>query len=212
MRDSIERRNGVGGRPVPQPTYGAAHRTPRRSLCRALHCCGPLLSLLCLFTSGCQSDGIGDPCVPEDEYRTQFGGYSKKEVNVESRSFQCESRLCLVNKFQGRVSCPYGQMDVAGGCRTPDGTIAIAVPVEPQLQTRPVGDAVYCSCRCAGDDPDAPYCECPNGFSCTDLVPYIASSDAQLAGSYCVKNGTEREPSDILDVPCDAATSSCGAP
>ena len=64
-----------------------------------------------VFSAGCQSGGIGDPCTPEDEYQKYFSGYAVSEVNIESRSFQCETRLCLVNHFQGRVSCPYGQLD-----------------------------------------------------------------------------------------------------
>jgi hypothetical protein len=59
--------------------------------------------------SGCAPAGIGDPCIPEQEYDQCFPGFSEGEVNTESRSFQCQTRLCLVNHFQGRVSCPYGQ-------------------------------------------------------------------------------------------------------
>src|SRR5690349_3864783 len=59
--------------------------------------------------SSCQSGGIGDPCIPEDEYKGIFGGFRVSQENIESRSFQCESRICLVNHFQGRVSCPLGQ-------------------------------------------------------------------------------------------------------
>jgi hypothetical protein len=59
--------------------------------------------------TGCATTGIGDPCIPEAEYASDFLGFSEQEVNVESKSFQCETRLCLVNHFRGRVSCPYGQ-------------------------------------------------------------------------------------------------------
>jgi len=59
--------------------------------------------------SSCQSGGIGDPCTPEDEYLGTFPGFQVTQENIESRSFQCESRICLVNHFQGRVSCPLGQ-------------------------------------------------------------------------------------------------------
>jgi hypothetical protein len=52
---------------------------------------------------------VGDPCVPEDEYLENFAGFKLTEENVESRSFQCQTRICLVNHFQGRVSCPQGQ-------------------------------------------------------------------------------------------------------
>jgi hypothetical protein len=176
---------------------------------------------------GCQDVGVGDPCIPEDEYRVEFSGYSKDEVNVESRSFQCETRVCLVNKFQGRVSCPYGQdfetpdpmnpdapLARIGerSCTTPDSTTAeplyIAQSVEAQLEARRPKDAVYCSCRCNGPQSNAPYCECPNGFTCTDLIDDIGLGNKQLAGSYCVKNGTEMESKDILDKRC--ANGSCG--
>ncbi len=66
---------------------------------------------LSAFAGGCQSGGVGDPCTPEDEYQPAFSGFSPSEVNVESRSFQCETRVCLVNHFRGRVSCPLGQDD-----------------------------------------------------------------------------------------------------
>src|SRR5689334_4628101 len=59
--------------------------------------------------TGCNSTGVGDPCVPEAEYDPSFLGFDYKEVNVESKSFQCQTRLCLANHFQGRVTCPYGQ-------------------------------------------------------------------------------------------------------
>src|SRR5262245_55153353 len=57
----------------------------------------------------CQAGGVGDPCTPEDEYDPQFPGFKLTLENIESRSFQCETRICLVNHFQGRVSCPLGQ-------------------------------------------------------------------------------------------------------
>jgi hypothetical protein len=62
---------------------------------------------------GCQPNGVGDPCTPDEEYVSNFAGFSAGEVNVESKSFQCRTRLCLANHFQGRVSCPYGQ-DASG--------------------------------------------------------------------------------------------------
>lgn len=64
-----------------------------------------------LIRAGCRSGDVGDPCIPEEEYNRRFSGFSVEEVNVESRSFQIETRVCLANKFQGRVSCPYGQAE-----------------------------------------------------------------------------------------------------
>lgn len=69
--------------------------------------------------TGCSSSGVGDPCIPEEEYASDFLGFDDSEVNVESKSFQCLTRLCLVNHFQGRVSCPYGQNASASTALTP---------------------------------------------------------------------------------------------
>ena len=52
---------------------------------------------LSILTFGCQSGGIGDPCIPEDEYQLYFSGYSETEVNLESRSFQCETRAFRIS-------------------------------------------------------------------------------------------------------------------
>jgi hypothetical protein len=151
---------------------------------------------------GCEVGGVGDPCIPEDEYTTGFSGFSVEEVNVESRSFQCETRICLVNHFQGRVSCPYGNKESTvnlqaapepenpPGCFIPDNDDPVVVPVAPQLSYRRASDSVYCSCRCDGPDPNARYCECPSGFRCERLVEDLNLGSAQLVGSYCVREGT----------------------
>src|SRR5690349_5640823 len=70
----------------------------------------------------CEEGGVGDPCIPEFEFDPNFPGFSKDEISIESRSFQCRTRVCLVANFQGRVSCKYGQnTGTAAGdrCRTP---------------------------------------------------------------------------------------------
>jgi hypothetical protein len=112
---------------------------------------------------GCGASGVGDPCIPEQEWSTAFSGFDPQEVNIESTSFQCLTRVCLANHFRGRVTCPYGQ-DQAGNlpcvdgascgpnpvgpCMTPDGRM-MPIAVHPQCVDRPAADAVYCSCRCA---------------------------------------------------------------
>ena len=169
-------------------------------------------------TPSCASGGVGDPCVPEDEYQRFFSGYELGEVDFETRSFQCETRICLVNHFQGRVSCPYGQ-SLAGGaparCRIPgssDAAGAVRVDVRPQFTNRRATDAVYCSCRCNGDDPLGRYCHCPTGFTCTELMRDIGLGSPELSGSYCVKAGTEYSSSDFLPgESCNMARNNCGS-
>ncbi|MES1178854.1 MAG: hypothetical protein ABUL62_31325 [Myxococcales bacterium] len=149
-------------------------------------------ALLGLFPLACQPGGVGDPCTPEDEYIQAFPGYNAKEVNVESQSFQCETRVCLVNHFQGRVSCKYGQAVGAGNCTVPGNPgLLISAQVSPQLEARTADKAVYCSCRCDGEDKNARYCKCPSGYACDHLVDDLHLGSAQLAGSYCVRDGTQ---------------------
>jgi hypothetical protein len=75
---------------------------------------------------GCAATGVGDPCIPDEEYEPTFQAFSYGDVNVESKSYVCLTRLCLVNHFQGRVSCPYGQTSPGVG---PTGTSPNAVAV-----------------------------------------------------------------------------------
>jgi hypothetical protein len=130
-----------------------------------------------LSGTGCASTGVGDPCTPEQEYRPDFLGFSVNEVSVESKSFQCQTRLCLVNHFQGRVSCPYGQtkdgtnIDPAvpcaniskvpnAGCCTPGisqavtGRLNNGVPADPTNKEQVLGQ---CTLRKADT---AVYCSC----------------------------------------------------
>jgi hypothetical protein len=197
--------------------------------------------LLGVAALGCTPGGVGDPCTPEDEYQQGFNGFQVTETNVESRSFQCETRLCLVNHFQGRVSCRLGQTaaeaapyDLSQGSEPPnpswkpkcsipgtpvdrvnrDSVDNINVEVPAQLQNRQTEDAVYCSCRCDGPEKNARYCECPEGFQCERLVDdlKITSGQAQLAGSYCIRSGSQYKPSTHAkgSPACDTNPGACG--
>lgn len=125
-----------------------------------------------LTGTGCQSTGVGDPCTPEQEYDPTFLGFAATEVSVESKSFQCQTRLCLVNHFQGRVSCPYGQ-DVTGAPLP--GTVACANDVP-----RPDGSGAACNGQtkqnwgCCAPGTNAPISgEDP---SCTTVSPCAAAA------------------------------------
>jgi hypothetical protein len=180
-----------------------------RSELLLLLACGVLSSTL----AACES-GVGDPCVPEEEYLETFSGFSAEEVVAETRSLQCETRVCLVNHFQGRVSCPYGQtaQQTASGprCVVPGGVTPVQEEVSPQLLARRADDAVYCSCRCDGPDKNARYCECPTGFSCEQVIPKLGIGKEQLAGSYCIREGTRynRSGTNFAEV-CDPSRKNC---
>ncbi len=136
-----------------------------------------------VFGTGCKATGVGDPCIPEQEYQADFNGFDEQEVNVESKSFTCQTRLCLVNHFRGRSSCPYGQDENGGPPPTPNGggkdlngrpVAGCVVPgtdqkitgnpadtkkggtVRAQCTNRIAANAVYCSCRCADVNGNTP--------------------------------------------------------
>jgi hypothetical protein len=191
------------------------------------------LALSPAFLQGCKATGVGDPCTPEQEYNQEFNGFDEKEVNVESKSFQCQTRLCLVNHFRGRVTCPYGQTvgadatfsgapfddaKNATACTIPGGSEKITgrpgdtktgAQVKSQCTDRTADDTVYCSCRCANidgkTDDGANYCKCPDGFSCSQLVTSIGAGDTGLTGAYCVKDKTDYNATSCLNG-CDPSS------
>jgi hypothetical protein len=205
-------------------------------------------------SGGAGGGAIGDPCAPSVEADPTFSAFDFHDVSVESHNAWCATPVCLVNHFQGRVTCPYGQAadgsprvgarpectgrnPITGGsagCCTPggapqavtgpltaDGGPADAIQLQTvpgQCMTRTADISVYCSCRCANDlgatDDGASYCSCPAGFSCTQLVVSIGASAAgdALSGAYCVKNGTQYDPSRFVCAACDPITARCGTP
>lgn len=168
---------------------------------------------------------LGAPCVPWGEEQPDFAGYSRG-VDISYEYERCEGQICLANHFQGRVGCPYGQAepdlalpaDHERRCRTMDPTTgaitteAVEVAVTPQLTTRRAEDVVHCSCRCAGPDPNAEYCACPNGMECVELVAALGRDD--FAGSYCINAGTAYDGGTVGVFTCDAdgttADTDCG--
>ena len=167
----------------------------------------------------CQSTGVGDPCMPEQEYDPTFAGFVEQEVSIEGESFQCQTRLCLVNHFQGRVTCPYGQDATGNADRRSTATAARA---SRRACPRPVDRSGSTAQRRAGrrherrtvlpqcterTRPDrlllvplrghrrtqtdgANFCNCPSGFSCTQLVSSLGAGRPGPDGAYCIKSGT----------------------
>jgi len=187
-----------------------------------------ILALAALSSVACESGGVGDPCTPEDEFFDNFTGFSLREVNVESRSFQCETRVCLVNKFQGRVSCPYGTNGTPPDpnatatvthnlpCEVPNFGGYVTVPVLPQRIQRRPEVSVYCSCRCNGPDPNARYCECPSGFECKEIVESRSdegqeTGQEQLAGSYCIRTNSDVDPETVNSQTCSVPAAGTAA-
>jgi hypothetical protein len=146
---------------------------------------------------------LGAVCVPPEEDSPDFSGSSAESVGV-SEVAACASGTCLVDHFQGRVTCPAGQgasghgPDGGPGCKVPGTCEAVTVQVSPQCSGRTAADAVYCSCRCANSagktDDGASYCTCASTMKCAQVIAGLGSADSsvdRLAGAYCVRAGTE---------------------
>jgi hypothetical protein len=172
---------------------------------------------------------VGQPCIPTDEEQPYFGSFELTEVAVGLSAPDCGGNACLSNHFQGRVTCPYGQSQAeADGLGTrPESELChvtgsdadrprVAAAVLPQLSRRRPADAVYCTCHCAGPDPDEVHCACPDGFRCIELLRPLGPWDPEPGeGSYCVKISTDYDPTMNYGPICqmgDAGELPCGQP
>lgn len=134
---------------------------------------------------------LGEPCLGSDEYFPSFPGYSTNEVALETDALACSTGICLINHFQGRVSCPYGQAAGSGDCLVRGSNVPVSVAVQPQLVARQAAQAVICSCRCDGSGP-GPYCTCPDSMQCEPVIDDLQlGAGSELAGSYCIPKGSQ---------------------
>lgn len=151
------------------------------------------LCLAAFGSLGCEAPGVGDPCEPE---QIPEDGFKNTEVYLETRSLQCRTRVCLVNKLTGdpsvRVSCNEAGADTTCvvPCPSGDETCSGCKIRKCDLYVSPeaVEERVYCTCKCDGQDQDTIRCdECPDGFEC---CPAFTIGPPGLRGSYCVRNDT----------------------
>lgn len=151
---------------------------------------------------------LGSPCIPSDERNPSFPGYSASEVNVLEAS-DCESNVCLMDHFQGRVSCPYGQQLGEAKCFLPFSDEVVTTQIQSQLVERPAKDTAICSCRCDGPGP-GPFCACPSGMVCSHLIDSLGLAGDSWEGSYCTKQGAEPIRPDMGRMWCGADGYDCG--
>lgn len=129
------------------------------------------VALAALTAAGCQVEAVGDPCTPENIPVDEDGvrGFLPTEAYLETSSVQCRTRVCIVNRLEG---------DPSRICEDEDPPSAGCV-----FQAD-VDKSIYCTCRCDGPAGSADFCECPDGFECTQV---LTSGGVGIVGSYCVK-------------------------
>jgi hypothetical protein len=166
-------------------------------------------AMLSLAAVGCAPAGLGDPCTPE---AIPGGGFSPREVYVESGSVQCRTRTCMVFHLDGNPECTpncseCGGPDTCARC----GEAADCVQTGADTAAFANSDErVFCSCRCsAGGNPSLPLCQCTEGYRC---VP-----DGDPGGGYCVPDAVAisstpaicENNEECLSGACDPATRHC---
>jgi hypothetical protein len=143
-----------------------------------------LLVSLCLAafaTTGCATPAVGDPCLPE---QVPEDGFVDSEAYVESSSVQCETRVCIVFHLDGD---PRKDCQQRGGCIPSATNNCDGEGVLKCADGTDVEERVYCTCRCDSGDTGFAECECPDGFTCVDV---LEQGGPGVRGGYCVKNGT----------------------
>lgn len=152
---------------------------------------------------------LGGQCQPLSEQDPEFQGFNSAEVAIDEYTPACRTGTCVIQGFQGRVGCPYGQEAAASGCTVSGSNDPVLVPVLPQLTARPPSLAAVCSCRCAG--PGAgPFCSCPAGMECAKLVDDLGIGPRDIAGSYCLPEGARYERGTVdLTATCRRDSGNC---
>jgi hypothetical protein len=141
------------------------------------------MALLGFLVTACTDDGVGDPCIPEtipcsdpDSNGDRKCGFNLQESYIESSSVQCRSRLCIVHKLDNKSNgaTPADPRLICDGEDRDNGCVTEAE----------FSQSIFCTCRCDGPSTSVDFCECPDGFSCEDVLQLGGDG---IRGKYCVK-------------------------
>jgi hypothetical protein len=160
---------------------------------------------------------IGTPCLPSEESILTFDGFSDTEVTF-STTTPSGGPMCIVDRFRGLVTCPYGQ--IATGQPPADGSPCLSIDgqpvvgmVEPQCVDRPASQVVVWSCRCANaqgrTDDGVAYCTCPASTVCSQLITPIGPSEDEVSGAYCLPPAALTDGGPTCAVACDPISAPC---
>ena len=143
---------------------------------------GLVVGFAAFAAMGCATPAVGDPCLPEQVPET---GFDEREAYIESSSVQCATRVCMVFRLKGDPRPGCVERPMAANCDPsvdPDCTGGISCADPDEIEKR-----IYCTCRCNSGDTGFAECECPDGFSCVDV---LEQGGPGVRGGYCVRNGT----------------------
>jgi hypothetical protein len=176
---------------------------------------------------------VGDPCIPSEEKDPLFQGFHVQQTYVETGAFaSCESGVCLIDFFQGRVSCPLGQAQperctgkldtTTCGAQKCLESAVLDLSCDPkakdhgasQCAGRGSCDAMRSRCACAsdGDCPTDMRCDTDDGLcklhvcGTPGACQVWNASDADNAGKACCAPDTGKPIGDAVCGQCDAAS------
>ena len=141
-----------------------------------------------LMQIGCKEEMVGAPCIPETDKGDFSANLSGTTWSIETRSVQCETRLCLTKTAPNPIDTNF-----LAACEA-DGGMATCWEGEGGVVQAKYS---FCSCRCkdiAGHtyntNPDKYdyLCECPPNTKCVDVLSDIEAAPDKVKGSYCVPN------------------------
>jgi hypothetical protein len=178
-----------------------------------------------------QPGNIGDPCIPDPEKNFVFANFNLGETTLVSNDFNaCETGLCLINHFQGRVSCPLGQA-APKPCNGPAdattcdggqacveaGTVTVYCDPAQAGQCEAYGgvcNAQRGACDCSSD------AQCPEGTTCDvatkECKRYVChapgacqsprATDEENAGKACCTPDTDMPVATAVCGQCDSTS------
>lgn len=189
-----------------------------------------LVVIVAFLAVACELDptsaAVGVACIPYEEVNPSFAGFAVDETSLETSHVDCAAEsVCLIHRFQGRVSCPYGQTEDAltlpmsdpRRCVLPWSSMEpVRVAVPPQIVERSAHEGVYCSALCADSqgrrNDGRRYHDCPSGFHCEN-VDASALAPENLSGSYCVRDGTKNSAAfskEVCTLDTGGSSGNCG--
>ena len=142
---------------------------------------------------GCKEQMVGAPCVPETDKGDFAADLSGTTWSIETRSVQCETRLCVTktepNPLVGE------QTNACLAAKPEDGNVLEECWEGDDGATQVKYS--FCSCRCKdikgntyNKNPDKYdyLCECPPNTKCVEVLGDIEEAPNKVKGSYCVPN------------------------
>lgn len=149
---------------------------------------------------------VGLPCTPSLEKDPLFTDFQITEATLEARAPECGGGVCMVNHFQGRVSCPLGQPEALD----PNGQVGCVPAMDP------AGHAVEGQGSCLAGDVCrevrllSPPCDPGQEGDLTCQV-HGAGAKCNAEGSCECASDVDCPSTELSRVRCDPATRRCVA-